>query len=313
MTSRILLAGLATAVIVAGSPGVASAGGDVAGIMEEAAEAEFHGSGVVICTWGSDSAAATYEITRSDGMSMIRGPNGSTMSHDGVSASFSGTDWYGTEVEEWAAWSVSDRYTLGDTVETTRLGRPALRVTVLENGRPRIHMILDAESTVPLSTEILDGEGAVFRMAALFTFDPGTPDMPDEMPEMEMMGTIRPVAASTSLPDSVGGYLRADVYDAGNGAVQAFYTDGVFSFSVFEARRSGRPAAFDDATEFEADGERYRRIITPTSTWVHWDAPDRSYVLVGDLPPDHLMTVLGRLPKPGDRAFLIRLWRRVFG
>ncbi len=313
MTRRGLAAALVASVVLAGVPGAALAGDEVAEMLEHASTAEFHGSGIVMCSWDGDSAATTYEITRSEGMSMIQGPGGALMSHDGISATQLGNEWYGTEIEEWADWSVSDRYTIGETSETTRLGRPAVAVTLLEDGGPRVRMILDVESTVPLSTEILDGEGKVYCMAALLTFDPGKPDMPDDMPEMEEMDIIRPMADSTALPDSIGGYLRADVYDAGGGAVQAFYTDGVFSFSVFEARRGDRPVEFDRATEFVTGGASYRRIITPTGIWVHWSAPDRSYVLVGDLPPDHLAAVLDRLPRPGNRGFLVRLWRRIFG
>ncbi|MFH2073710.1 MAG: hypothetical protein ABIJ75_12765 [Actinomycetota bacterium] len=313
MTRRRLLAALTAAVVLLGIPVTATAEDGVAEMLEHASEAEFHGSGVVMCSWEGDSAAATYEITRADGMSMIQGPGGALMSHDGISAMQSGSDWYGTEIEQWAAWSVSDRYSLGETVETTRLGRPAVMVTVLDDGRPRVRLILDVESTVPLSTEILDGDGGVYCMAALFTFDPGTPDMPGGMPEMEEMATVHPMAEGTALPDAIGGYRRADVYDAGAGSVQAFYTDGVFSFSVFEARRSDRPVEFDHAAEFDSGGSRYRRIVTPTNMWVHWSAPDRSYVLVGDLPPDHLTTVLEALPRPGDRNVFVRLWRRIFG
>jgi hypothetical protein len=36
-------------------------------------------------------------------------------------------------------------------------------------------------------------------------------------------------------------------------------------------------------------------------------------VLVGDLPPDHLLAVLVDLPEPGDRAIFVQLWRRLFG
>lgn len=313
MRQRVTLATLAVALLLTSIPTAALADDDVAEMMEEASEAEFHGSGIMMCSWGVDSAATTYDITRSAGMSMIEGPGGAMLSHDGVAAVRSGSDWYGTEIEAWAAWSVSDRYTLGDSIETSRLGRPALLMTVLQDGEPRIRMILDAESRVPLSTEILDGDGTVFRMAALVTFEPGTSDMPDDMPEMEVMGTVHPMVGSTSLPASVAGYQRADVYDAGGGAIQVFYTDGIFSFSVFEAKRGQRPTAFDHATEFESGGSRFRRIITPTNTWVHWDAPDRSYVLVGDLPPDHLMAVLEDLPAPGNRGLLVRWWRALFG
>ena len=312
MRKRLAIA-VALATLILATPAIASADGDVADMLEQAASAEFHGSGVVMCTWGGDSAAATYSLTRTDGMSMIEGPGGSSMSYSGISAIRSGSDWYGTEVEAWAAWSVSDRYTMGETVETTRLGRPASMMTILEDGVPRARMILDTESTVPLLTEILDGNGDVFRMAAMVDFEPGPTDMSDHMPEVQMMDSIHPMPASTTLPDSVAGYVRVDSYDAGSGAIQAFYSDGLFSFSVFEAKRGDRPEAFDTATEFETGQHRYRRIVTPTSVWVHWDAPNRSYVLVGDLPPDHVLEVLDGLPAPGQRGFLIRFWRAIFG
>ena len=85
--------------------------------------------------------------------------------------------------------------------------------------------------------------------------------------------------------------------------------------------RAGLAAVPDDATVIcvhdaarpLATVELYRRVVTPTSLWVHWDAPDHSYVLVGDLPPDHLTEVLAELPEPGRRNVLVRLWRRLFG
>ncbi len=285
----------------------------VADMVEQAANAEFHGNGIVMCSWGSDSAAATYEVARSAGMSIVHGPDGDAMAQDGVSAIRSGSNWYGTEVDEWAAWAVSERYSLGATVATVHLGRPALVMTVIEDGRPRARMIIDAESTVPLLTEVLDADGTVFRTAALVSFTPEAQEMPDTMPEVEVMNRASRMSAPASLPESVAGYRRADVYDAGPGAVHAFYTDGLFSFSVFEVGRADRPPAFDKATEFEVGGKTYRRIVTPTSLWIHWNAPDRTYVLVGDLPPDHLREVLERLPAPGERGFLVRLWRRLFG
>jgi hypothetical protein len=119
--------------------------------------------------------------------------------------------------------------------------------------------------------------------------------------------------AESDLPGSLAGYRRADAYAGPEGAVQAFYSDGLFSFSVFESHRTATPEAFRSATAFEVGGKLYRRIVTPTVTWVQWHAPDESYVLVGDLPPDHLVEVLRGLPEPGDRGLLVRLWRRLFG
>jgi len=285
----------------------------LAEVLESAMEADFHGSGVVMCTWGEDSAATTYEVTRSDGMSMVSGPAGDFVLSGSLTASQSGADWYALEVGEWSAWSLSDRYSLGSRVPTTRLGRPATEVIVMEGERKRARLVIDDESTVPLLTEVFNADGGVFRFAAMVEFvaAPVTEmEMPQTFMEHEM---LLPVTPSPRLPGSAFGYSLTNTYAMGDSGTQAFYTDGLFSFSVFEAGRGIRPAEFDSATRFEVDGIAYSRIVTPSHVWVHWSTPDRSYMLVGDLPPDHIEGALRGLPKPGFRGVVMRFLFRLFG
>jgi hypothetical protein len=302
----VVLAGLVLA------PAMAVADTGLEELLEEASSAEFHGDGIVLCTWGSDSAAARYDITRSDGMSMVHGPEGALMSAGGLMATGDGSAWYGLEVGEWSEWALHERYTVSEPVPIERLGRPAASVTVFEEGRPRALIVLDAESAVPLLTEIYSADGTLFRVAALLDFRPGPSDMADAPGEFEEMEHMDPALDTGALPAEASGYRRADAYSA-PGGVQGFYTDGLFSFSVFESKRGSTPDAFADATAFRVEGETYRRIVTPSHVWVQWHSPDRTYVLVGDLPPDHIAAVLPSFPEPGDRAFFVRLWRRLFG
>jgi hypothetical protein len=291
---------------------VARADDELAGYLESAMHAEFHGSGVVMCVWGADSAATTYEISRTDGMSMVTGPDGEFITHDGMTASLSGTDWYALEVAEWTAWSMSDRYRLGDPVATERLGRPATEITVLEGDMVRARIILDDASTVPLLTEIYNGAGDVFRMSALVEFQPGVPEMPDMPEDFVEYEMVMPDEASGDLPAEVGGYTRTDTYGLGS-STQSFYSDGLFTFSVFEAGRGATPVDFRTATLMVMDGRPYRRIISPNNVWVQWSSPEHSYVLVGDLPPDHISQVLEGMPAPGTRGVIMRLLHRFFG
>jgi len=294
-------------------PTAAYADEGLADVLESAMDADFHGSGVVMCTWGQDSAATTYEVTRSGGMSMVHGPAGDFVLSGSLIASQSGADWYALEVGEWSAWNLSDRYSLGSRVATTRLGRPATEVTVMEGGQERARLVIDDESTVPLLTEVFNASGDVFRFAAMveFTAAPVAElEMPEGFMEHEMLRSGTP---SPRLPGSAFGYFRTDTYAMGDSGTQAFYTDGLFSFSVFEAGRGTRPAEFDSATRFEVDGIAYNRIVTPSNVWVAWSTPDRSYVLVGDLPPDHIEEVLRGLPKPGVRGVITRFLLRLFG
>ena len=184
---------------------------------------------------------------------------------------------------------------------------------ILEDGRVRARVVVDDESTIPLVTEILDADGRMFRLASLVEFAIGPSDEYHEMPdEYQRRSVMEPMTAGSRLPGDAAGYRLVDTYEA-PGGTQSYYSDGLFSFSVFEARRGRTPAEFDGATRFGIDGEVYRRIVTPTNVWVHWNSPDNSYVLVGDLPPDHLAEVLQTLPRPGDRSIFVQLWRRLFG
>ena len=295
-------------------PLAAAADDSLEDLMENAGSGDFRGVGVVMCTWGRDSAAASYQVERSGGMSMVHGPDRDLMLSGSLVAVGSDADWYALEVADWSSWSLSDRYTLGEPEATTRLGRPATAVTILEEGRPRARLVIDDESTIPLVTEVLDGEGRVFRLASLVEFEVDPESEPRTMPEEYRRRTVmESTSASPRLPSQTAGYRLVDAYAAPGGGTQSYYSDGLFSFSVFESKRGKTPSEFADATRFGVEGEVYRRIVTPTNVWVHWNTPDSSYVLVGDLPPDHLIAVLQTLPEPGDRSIFIQLWRRLFG
>ncbi len=311
-----LHAGIVAAVLIVGSsPALADEA--LEEMLESAGSADFTASGIVACTWGEDSAAASYEVSRHGGMVMVSGGGMDLMLGGGVVATRSGTDWYGLGMDAWSDWILSDRYSLDQPSEVLRLGRPAREMLVHELAEPRARVIVDAETGVPLLVEILDGGGAVYRMAALVDFTPAeAAPAAATVPGMDGMTQRRSIGGRASpgeLPPTAAWYRLVDTYSGPADTVHAFYTDGLFSFSVFESRRGPTPEAFRDATAFAVAGETYRRIVAPSQVWVQWHAPDRTYVLVGDLPPDHVEDVLSDLPEPGERSILVRLWRRLFG
>ncbi len=115
------------------------------------------------------------------------------------------------------------------------------------------------------------------------------------------------------MPASADGYSRLDVYRDQDGVVQAFYGDGLFSFSVFQLPGIQGEDRFAHATELALAGDRYEVLVHPTDLWVRWNSGGTTYLLVGDLPPDHLESVLRELPKPSGNDLLSRLWRGLFG
>ena len=319
MLRRLLTAGVAAA-LVAGSAGAAIADEPVQDLILEGSAADYHGRGVVLTAWAGDTAAAVFTVTRSDGMSMVTAAGGTLAVGSGTVARHDGESWYGTSIVDAAPWEVSDRYTLREAGTVTQLDRVARQVIVLENGFPRVRITVDDETSVPLRTEVLDGTGRVFRasfltemssMSAISGVQQRSAEGP--MPRTVDSKEMAPGVGSDRLPETLGAYERADVYEAPGGGTHAYYTDGLFAFSVFEYPRAATPNAFDRAGDIELDGHRYRRIVEPSQIWLQWNAPDHGYVLVGDLPPDHLNSVVAELPDPGDRGILVRFWRRLFG
>ena len=314
---RGLLTSILAVLLVFAGGGVARADEALEEMLEAAATADFRGSGIVISRWDGDSAAATYEMTTRDGVSSVSDGGAEVIVGDGRVATRSDSDWSGLAVEEWSDWRLSDRYTLSEGAAVERLGRAAHEVYVLEDGEARARLIIDEETGAPLLAEVFDSSGGTYRVAALIEVeadlsagaDPLLPDagtMPDPR-------TVPAAAYTGKLPEFAGWYRRADIYAGPGDAVHAFYSDGLFSFSVFETGRGATPESFENATRFVVNGKTYRRIIKPSQVWVQWHSPDHTYVLVGDLPPDHLEAVLGEFPEPGNRAFFVRLWRKLFG
>lgn len=304
---------LAAVTILLGVPVSASASDDqLAEHLASDAADEFHGSGVVMSTWGGDTATGTYDVTRRDGVTMTSGPMGDVMATAAHTVMRAGDEWYAVDFSDRSPWSLSTRYRLAPAEATVHMGRSADLFVVFDGDLPRVRFVVDRATTVPLVTEVLDGEGRVFRMAALIDLDDSEVAMP-AAPQPTRMHMVVSAEAVSSLPEWLAGYHRMDTYEAAGGGVQAYYSDGLFSFSVFEAARGATPELFRTATAFPASGTWYRRVVMPDRVWVHWNAPDRSYVLVGDLPPDHLVSALEGLPRPGERALLVRLWRRLFG
>ncbi len=316
MTSPSLLRSLVLIAMVIGSvavsPGVAAAD-DLDDYLVRAAEADYGGRRIIVTIWEGKSHAGIADIEHSGGMTMIVGESGDMMVGAGKLAG--GGD-AGIAITEWHAADNPDRYVLGEPERVTRIGRPALAVTILEGDLVRAKIYLDEETWAPLATEIFDGQGDTFRLAAFTDFDAHPGRVHRAMREPEEYDVATSVDASSmpgGMPHEVAGYSRVDVYDAGDAVRQGFYTDGLFSFSLFETDGAIDDADFEEAEELVVDDESYALIVDPAEIWVRWQNAGTSYVLVGNLPPDHLEDVLTGLPEPRNRGLLSRLWSDIFG
>ena len=75
----------------------------------------------------------------------------------------------------------------------------------------------------------------------------------------------------------------------------------------------GTMTPFADAQTLKIGSGTYRWLLTASELWVQWSGDGHTYVLVGDLPPDHLNEVIAELPAASGGNFLTRIWNGLFG
>ena len=303
-TARAFVIALAAVLIVQiASPAIA---GDLDDYLDRAADADYAGRRVVVTVWDGRSEAAMADIDHADGMVMISDEGNDVMIGEGkMMAGSSGVTFSG-----WSIVDSSSRYVTGEEVDVNRLGRAARSVTILEGDIVRAKIIFDAETWAPLATEIYDADGSLFRLSALTDFDPVPERAYAAMRHIESdTYDVMPRVAQSSLPAQAAGYSRLDTYLGTDGVTHAFYGDGLFSFSIFVLPAGSAEPNLDGSTSLDVAGARYRVLVEAAETWVSWTHKEVGYVLVGDLPPDHLVQVLGELPAPRDR----NLFERILG
>jgi hypothetical protein len=275
--------------------------------LSEAGDAEYAGRRIVVTSWGGDSEVGVYDVTHTGEVTVI-GDNQAQVSGGKLTA-----DDVAVAVAAWSRSSLADRYAIVERGAVERLGRTARALEVYEDELLRATIVFDGTTGAPMLTQIFDAAGDTYRYSAMLDFD----DRP-ELVYRDIVAKGRdyqlmlPIA-DPELPPTLAGYVRTDAYRAADDWIHTFYSDGLFSFSVFETAGSITPAGFNDAVEFEAAGSTYDVLVRPTEVWVAWQTADSTMVLVGDLPPDHLERVLDTLPEPDRAGFFKRLWRNIFG
>lgn len=304
-----VIVALAAVLIAAGAP-AALAAADLEEYLQHAEDAEYAGRRIVITVWDGTSRISIYDVTHAPSLMMIGDESGeSTVGSGKVAGSRSAA----VMIAHLSASGLANRYTVEAPKDVMLLGRSARSITIVEDALVRAVFVFDSGTGASLSTEIYDGAGTLFRYSAMLEFDP-SPNLvyKDLQPATTDYDVMLP-ATGTSLPPTAAGYERADTYGGPNDSVHAFYTDGLFSFSIFEIRGDVHLTAFDDGDEFEVAGATYQRLITPSELWVAWSAHGSTYLLIGGLPPDHLEDVLVELPRPNRGNLLQRMWRGLFG
>ena len=301
-----LLIGFAVWLVVVSAPARA---GDFEAYQERAVAARYTGRQVVASILDGETEAGLFTVERQAGATMTAMDGGSMVTGDGKARVAAA----GVEIMVWNDPTVGSRYTTSDPIAVTRLGRPCDLFEIHEGEGLRARIVFDVVTAAPISYEVFDGTGKLFRLSAMLEV---TSNMPPSMAMIDPAGTefdVLEAADPGGLPEAAGGYVRADVYAGSDDTVHGFYTDGLFSFSVFELSPDADVGGLGESQKVRIGDADYRRRITPGAIWVLWNAGDQTYLVVGDLPPDHLERVLPDLPAPERRGFFSRVWHSLFG
>jgi len=300
--------------LVAAGPAAATPSGllfdDLEQYLKEASGADYAGTQIVVTVYQGKTTAGVVSVAHAGEMLLL---SERTVVGDGkVSGAAEGTG--SIVISDWNRLGVTGRYTTGEPENVRHLGRKARSIAVMEGELLRAQIVFDAETNAPLATQVFNTDGSAFRQSWMFQFDP-TPSRGVYERSSDDGGeyTVMLKANAGTSPGEVVGYRLGDRYSGPDDVVQSFYSDGLFSFSLFEIEGAPQLSRFDDAVVTSFGGAKYDVLVTPAQMWVRWTTPGTTYVLVGDLPPDHLRDVLAELPRPRKRNLLSRLWRGLFG
>jgi len=309
MTRRLVILGtLVSALVLVAIPAGAD---ELSDYLDETDQATYSGRRLIGTTWDGLERMGVVEVEQLGGMAMVSSGHTYVMVGDGkVHAIGSPHAALAFVLDASAPVSHGYQVAMGETA--THLGRSAAVVEVTEDGMLRMRMVIDEDTSAPLATEVFDDEGNLFRYSTMIEFSASAPSMHD----YEDVGEYRTMVPldGAVVPETVGPYGLVDVYGGPADGEQAFYSDGLFTFSLFAIEGSTNiDDVVTDGRAWSSGGFEYVRVIAPAEVWVLWNASGSTYALVGDLPPDHLEEVLVDLPRPAQRNWFGRVWDKLFG
>lgn len=200
-------------------------------------------------------------------------------------------------------------YTVEEEGAVEYLGRAAMAYLLIREGEPRAELVIDDETGAIVDAVTLTIDNEIYCERRFISLDTATPVI-DDPDTAEGAKTPPSLVESSSLPDAVSGFELLDEYVDEDGVTFAYYSDGFFSFALFETPTT---VALPDAELVEFESGPYSRVFTAGQVTYVWETRDHGMALVGDLPPDLHEAVLAEMPHPEDPGLFRRWWRALFG
>lgn len=289
----------------------AASAGELDTILETAREATYNASRLTVSVWGNQTQVSDQWVEHWSGGEIVRTNSVWSVYRNGRAVTMGDTP-AGFVFVTQRTMPGSERYRIGAVEDVTHLGRPCKRIEIMEGDLLRATFLVDRRSGAVLHSQIFTDEGKIFRTTALDDFKPyrvyAEPADPSSIPVEVVMRRDSDV-----LPSEIAGYQLVDSFTGPRGSEQGFYSDGLFSFSLFAISKGTTIVGFEEPMAFVTNNGVYDMVPTAQDVRLRWSDADRNFVLVGDLPPDHARDVLAELPPPEVRGMFARWWSRLFG
>ena len=302
---------VAFVLVLAMVPSTAALGSDLDELLSRGHEASYTAEQIISCSTPDgvrdalvriDQVGGELRVTSSatDEVEVVSGAGGWTLKKDDGEVVQSNIT--GGETPE------DPIYTVEEDGAVEYLGRAAMAYLLVRDGEPRAELVIDDETGAVVKAVTLTIDNEVYCERRFVSLETGTP----EITEAESAGEGSPLTPveTSELPESVAGFELLDQYEGEDDVRFAYYSDGFFSFAVFE---TPTPVLLPDATIIELDSGEYQRAFTAGQATYVWEIQDSGMALVGDLPPDIHEAVLSEMPHPEDPGLFRRWWRALFG
>jgi hypothetical protein len=289
-------------------------GAELDELLERSSQASYSAEQIISCSTPDGVRDAVVRLAQADGeirvgsavteeVEVFSGDGDWTLSRgDGVVTSATVTE---AEAFEAPAYEVEEA---GGRL---LLGRRATAYRLFRDGVLRAELVFDDAMGAMVMATTYAADGSVYCQRRFVSLDPTPPVFPAAKEDLDPGAEIQSVDhVSTNLPDIVAGFQRLDLYEDEDGFRFAYYSDGFFSFAVFETPTR---VMLPDGVVAEIGGEVYERSFTAGQATYVWESRVGGMALVGDLPPDMHESVLAALPRPEEPGLFRRLWRRLFG
>jgi hypothetical protein len=308
--SRSVLVGTTFAVALAVLAPAASAG-ELEDIITSARDATFNATRITKSVWGDQIEVTDQLVEHWSGGELVRTNLSWTVAGNGRLVTMG-------EVPTGLVFLTAkttpqiERYQVGAVTDVMHMRRTAQRVEIMEGDLKRATLIVDNRSGAVLLAETFNDQGRVFRTVVLRDFKPYRmyPE-PDEMSSVPVQVIMH--SDSDLLPDAIAGYKIVDVFPVPGGSEQGFYSDGLFGFSLFAISKRTAIEGFGESVALVTEHGLYEMIPTAQDVRIRWADRNRNFVLVGDIPPDHLEEILDVLPAPERDSMLKIWWHKLFG